>query len=506
VLAWLLRLWRASWRFRLELSDEAERRLQRGEPCVLAHWHEDIPALLGAASRVRVAALLSTSPDGEWAAPLVAGLGIQAVRGAGRSPGEGATLFRAGRRALQRGPLSLALDGSRGPRRTVRPGAAALAESAGVPLLPVAAAAWPAIRLGSWDRMRVPLPFAAVTVAVGEPVDGDGVAAAIEQLEPRARPWRALAAAAVLALLSWAPAAAGGAGAPAVAPAGPVRFAAIGDTGRTTDRLGAVAGVLADVCTAQGCDFVLLLGDNAYDEGLESVDDPRWRTLFEEPFAAVDAPFHPVLGNHDGGGWGVDHGRGDVQVAYSSDRWDMPGRWYALRRGVVDLFALDTPLAQVCWGPAQALRCGDRMATQRAWLRAALAAPSAARWRIAFGHHPLRSDGQHGDAGRYDGVGLVPWVGGHGVRGLVGEVCGEVDVYLSGHDHNRQWLDGDCAGTQLMVSGAGAKLTPLRGERPLRFGDDELGGFAWFEATETELRVEFWNERGERDHAGRIER
>ena len=294
---------------------------------------------------------------------------------------------------------------------------------------------------------------------------------------------------------------------PAAAPSATVRFAAVGDTGRATAGQTAMAAVLADVCARQGCDFVLLLGDNAYEEGLESVEDPRWTTLFEAPFAAVGAPFHPVLGNHDGGrrGMGLDLARGDVQVAYSafSARWSMPGRWYSLRRGAVDLFALDTPLAQLDGLGAPVVgRYRDRMDAQRAWVRQALAS-SAAPWRIGYGHHPLLSNGRHGDAGDYDGAGLVPFVNGTGVRDfLQDELCGRVDLYLSGHDHNRQWLVPDCEGTQLMVLGAGAKTTKLEGSHPVRFADDSQTGFAWFEATETQLRAEFWNQRGERDFAG----
>ena len=43
-------------------------------------------------------------------------------------------------------------------------------------------------------------------------------------------------------------------------------------------------------------------------------------------------------------------------------------------------------------------------------------------------------------------------------------VCGDIDVYFSGHDHNRQWLEPTC-GTDFIVSGAGAKTTDLENAR-----------------------------------------
>ena len=54
---------------------------------------------------------------------------------------------------------------------------------------------------------------------------------------------------------------------------GHVRFVAIGDAGEGNDAQFAVADVVEQVCTAQGCDFAIYLGDNFYDVGVESVDD-----------------------------------------------------------------------------------------------------------------------------------------------------------------------------------------------------------------------------------------
>jgi lysophospholipid acyltransferase (LPLAT)-like uncharacterized protein len=52
----------------------------------------------------------------------------------------------------------------------VKRGAVFLASRAGKPLVPVACASSRAWVLSSWDRFRVPLPFARVVVAYGEPI------------------------------------------------------------------------------------------------------------------------------------------------------------------------------------------------------------------------------------------------------------------------------------------------------------------------------------------------
>ena len=53
----------------------------------------------------------------------------------------------------------------------------------------------------------------------------------------------------------------------------PVRFVAMGDTGEGNADQATVAAAIETLCAAQGCDFVLLLGDNFYDVGVEDVND-----------------------------------------------------------------------------------------------------------------------------------------------------------------------------------------------------------------------------------------
>ena len=52
-------------------------------------------------------------------------------------------------------------------------GIVSLARMAERPIQPVAFSARPAIRLSSWDQSLIPLPFARVVVAYGEPIPVD---------------------------------------------------------------------------------------------------------------------------------------------------------------------------------------------------------------------------------------------------------------------------------------------------------------------------------------------
>ncbi len=66
--------------------------------------------------------------------------------------------------------LSVTCDGPFGPPRVAKPGALFIARAAGIPIIPMSPGARPAVRLRRWDRHIVPLPFATVWVAQGEPL------------------------------------------------------------------------------------------------------------------------------------------------------------------------------------------------------------------------------------------------------------------------------------------------------------------------------------------------
>ena len=161
-LARWVRRWSATWHVSREGHLRVENLLSDG-PVVLAFWHEDL-AVLGPLHADRgFVGMVSRSADGERLSALLAGLGYTMVRGSSSSHAR--SVARAGLRALRSGrSVAVAVDGPRGPRRQVSPGAPTLARWGRVPLVLVGCSVSPALRLGSWDRQRLPAPFARVRV------------------------------------------------------------------------------------------------------------------------------------------------------------------------------------------------------------------------------------------------------------------------------------------------------------------------------------------------------
>lgn len=273
-----------------------------------------------------------------------------------------------------------------------------------------------------------------------------------------------------------------------------VRFIAMGDGGEGNADQYAVAAAVGALCAAKtdaladGCDFVLYLGDNFYDDGVDSVDDEQFQSKFELPYAELDLPFMVALGNHDYGELSIYWWKADYQVEYTdlSDKWTMPDKYYAFEAEHASFYALNTNEILLGWSDAE----------QMAWLDGALTMDDST-WRIAYGHHPYLSNGQHGNAGEYEGYDWLPIANGATVQTFMeSTICGQIDVYLSGHDHNRQWLAPQC-GTEWIVTGAAAKTTDLvgRGTDTL-FEDDTAEGFVWIELRGDTLTGEFYDKDG----------
>lgn len=175
----------ATWRVRVEGEDRRE--IPRGAR-VYATWHE---TWLVCAFHFRdrgIAMAVSESRDGERAAAMLADLGFgESVRGSS-SRGAARALRALATRLRGGGAVGVLVDGPRGPARLAKPGAARAASLGRAPVAIVGCAARPCLRIPSWDRTLVPLPFARVQLAVLEQDDASdaGLTGALEQAREQA--------------------------------------------------------------------------------------------------------------------------------------------------------------------------------------------------------------------------------------------------------------------------------------------------------------------------------
>jgi hypothetical protein len=146
-------------------------------PVIFVAWHGRILLLAWLYRSIGARILASRSGDGELVSRVLERFGFEAIRGSTSRGGAGA--LRALVDTLKQGTSVMVVpDGPRGPRECVKPGIAVLARLSGAPVVPVAAGAAPEWQLDSWDRFRIPRPFARCVVrmgaAIAPPADRQG--------------------------------------------------------------------------------------------------------------------------------------------------------------------------------------------------------------------------------------------------------------------------------------------------------------------------------------------
>jgi lysophospholipid acyltransferase (LPLAT)-like uncharacterized protein len=155
------------------------RRHCAGAPAVFAFWHEFLPLMPALSLIARklpdyrltpINALVSQHRDGQFIGRVVQRFGIQPISGS--STRGGASGLRNLLAVLRRGEMiGITPDGPKGPYRQAALGVAQLAALSGVPVMPLAARTSRRIRLSTWDRMQIPLPFGRGVMVCGPAID-----------------------------------------------------------------------------------------------------------------------------------------------------------------------------------------------------------------------------------------------------------------------------------------------------------------------------------------------
>lgn len=165
----VLRLLGATTRKTFENDAELRRRFASDERVILAFWHGRIVMMPFAYLGRGVCIMNSRHRDGAIISRAIRPFGIEVVYGSSTRGWVGGLrgLLDAHRRGRD---LAVVPDGPRGPRQRAKSGVIQLARATGLPVFPAAFGASRSVELGSWDRLRIPLPGARVHYVVGEPL------------------------------------------------------------------------------------------------------------------------------------------------------------------------------------------------------------------------------------------------------------------------------------------------------------------------------------------------
>jgi tartrate-resistant acid phosphatase type 5 len=233
-----------------------------------------------------------------------------------------------------------------------------------------------------------------------------------------------------------------------------LNFLIVGDWGRKGQKEQSEVATQMGLAAAQiGASFIISVGDNFYDYGVTTVEDPQFKLSYDDVYAApsLQVPWWVILGNHDY------RGNCQAQIDYGkvSRRWNMPARYFGRTEAIpgasmVEMLYIDTCPFVTKYATDERMAAeikSQDAASQLAWIDERLS-KSTAPWKIVIGHHPIYSGGEHGDTPE-----LVE-------RLLPVLRKNKVQAYFNGHDHDLQQLQaGELA---MFCSGAGSTVRPTK--------------------------------------------
>ena len=273
---------------------------------------------------------------------------------------------------------------------------------------------------------------------------------------------------------------------PVAGPKGEVHLLTMGDWGKGNPDQRLVAETMATYSAKQtqaiqGC---LLAGDNFYVK-LSSTEDPVWQQIFENVYDVkrMNFPFFPVLGNHD-----YEGDKASIEINYTKknpqSRWKLMARYYRVDipadKPIATFLMLDSTKGSI--SPAD-------WAGQIEWMDQQLATVPEGVWKVIVSHHPLFSNGSHGDIGPLQ----TEW----------GPVLKKynVDLCIAGHDHDLQHLElPEWKQTFMLVGGGGGGTRAMRRDNRGPFSKQTLG-FADIDFTAEKLTARYLDKDGKELHA-----
>jgi tartrate-resistant acid phosphatase type 5 len=258
-----------------------------------------------------------------------------------------------------------------------------------------------------------------------------------------------------------------------------VNFVSFGDWGRSgSDAQKSTAAGMSNVSITYKTAFTISVGDNFYENGVTSVDDPAFLDSFANIYDQSIGKVYAINGNHDY------RGSLEAQINFRKDaRWTMPSLNYTLKVdlpsgvGSICFIFLDTvPFLREYWdNPDTDLMrlqlLQSSTSAQLQWLELKLIEfQQSCVSTMVVGHHPAYTHGQHGNNQEVIDA-FVPLFEKY-----------KVDTYFAGHDHTLGYLTSsglkNTDETQYIVTGGGSKLRHDSVQTPQTLWFHDINGFS----------------------------
>lgn len=272
-----------------------------------------------------------------------------------------------------------------------------------------------------------------------------------------------------------------------------IQFAVIGDSGTGDQHQREVAAQMVSFHHKHPWEFVLMLGDNIYEDGNPKDFDRKFKNVYKN----LPVEFHATLGNHDrrnrNGMAQVEDGAfGYVE---HKDEYTFPAGPEIAGKTLARFICLNSG----AWKDGEALQ--EREKQLDGWL----AESSKFHWNFVFFHHPIYSFAHS--------TWPFGWLIGRRGHGSDKKLQlhweqrfanGGIDIVLSGHDHFYQKITPQSGIHYFVSGGAGKVRNGVKDEHEkVEFGKEVLH-FLHFEVSENEVRYFAVDIDGDVFHQGTI--
>jgi hypothetical protein len=167
--ATVIRLLGVTWRVTLAASERLDDARRHHPNVIFAAWHGRLLPLSYTHRNRAIHVLASQHKDGEMLGQTIRRLGFGHVRGSSTRGGVRALLELQGKLAAGF-DVGFTVDGPKGPRGEVKPGAVQLARMSGAAIVPITSSSRRHRTFGSWDAFELPHPMTRVRILYGPPV------------------------------------------------------------------------------------------------------------------------------------------------------------------------------------------------------------------------------------------------------------------------------------------------------------------------------------------------
>ncbi len=248
------------------------------------------------------------------------------------------------------------------------------------------------------------------------------------------------------------------------------RFIALGDSGENSPSLKSIAISAKKYCETNGCDFGLLLGDNFYENGLQSLADKENLATFEDNFNSANIPFYAVLGNHDV------KGDTQAQIEYSkvNKNWIMPNYNFKFATNQAEFYATNSNCGffPIFWYLKQ-----DK---------------NLSKWQVQARHHSLLSLGPHGNSDALDR--------------FISANFTKTNINIAGHNHLLEYIES--AGISYLTSGAASRPSvdkTISTDPSPKFSYDKAG-YVWVELSQDSAKFRYLDENSNLLYESEVQR